>query len=77
MNAFDVTLDGIRYHLEPAPEGGYVASIPDLPGCLSEGESFEETLTNIQEALVLYVEGCLGEGLPIPERYRALLAQAP
>ncbi|MDI6883266.1 MAG: type II toxin-antitoxin system HicB family antitoxin [Patescibacteria group bacterium] len=42
---------------EPDKEkGGYTVSIPSLPGCISEGETFEEALKNIQEAAILYLE---------------------
>ncbi|MBI5729192.1 MAG: type II toxin-antitoxin system HicB family antitoxin [Candidatus Magasanikbacteria bacterium] len=36
--------------------GGYSVSIPALPGCISEGDTFEEALANIREAAQLYVE---------------------
>jgi len=36
--------------------GGFTVTIPSLPGCISEGDSFEEALENIQEAASLYVE---------------------
>jgi len=36
--------------------GGFTVTIPSLPGCISEGDSFEEALQNIQEAASLYVE---------------------
>ena len=36
--------------------GGYVAFVPALPGCISEGDSREEALRNIQEAIELYLE---------------------
>ena len=42
--------------LEPQAEGGYTAFVPKLPGCVSEGETYEETLANIREALELYLE---------------------
>jgi predicted RNase H-like HicB family nuclease len=42
--------------LEPAEEGGYVVYVPSLPGCISEGDSKEEALTNIKEAIELYLE---------------------
>jgi predicted RNase H-like HicB family nuclease len=42
--------------IEPAEEGGYTAYVPKLPGCVSEGETYEETLANIKEALTLYLE---------------------
>jgi len=42
--------------LEPAEEGGFIAYIPSLPGCISEGDTREEALKNIKEALELYIE---------------------
>ncbi len=53
--------------LERERDGGYVASVPALPGCVSEGRSREETLANIQEAIELYIEDCRLSGDPIPE----------
>ena len=38
-----------------AEEGGYWAEVPSIPGCATQGESFEELLTNLYEA----IEGCL------------------
>ena len=37
-------------------EGGYSAFVPDLPGCVSQGETFEESKKNIKEAIELYLE---------------------
>lgn len=45
-----------RVILEPSEEGGYTALVPALPGCLSEGDTREEALRNIREAIELYVE---------------------
>ena len=42
--------------LEPAEEGGYTIYVPSLPGCISEGDSKEEALENIKEAIELYLE---------------------
>jgi len=42
--------------LEPSDEGGYTATVPALPGCISEGDSREEALSNIREAIELYLE---------------------
>ena len=42
--------------LEPSEEGGFTVSVPSLPGCLSEGETMEEALANIREAIELYLE---------------------
>ena len=52
--------------LEPADEGGYVVSCPALPGCISQGESLEETLENIKEAILLVIEVLQEENEPIP-----------
>jgi len=46
----------IKVLLEPSDEGGYTVSVPSLPGCISEGETIEEALENIQEAIELYLE---------------------
>jgi predicted RNase H-like HicB family nuclease len=42
--------------LEPSEEGGFTASVPSLPGCISEGETREDALRNIREAIELYLE---------------------
>ena len=42
--------------LEPSEEGGFTVSVPSLPGCISEGETREEALRNISEAIELYLE---------------------
>ena len=43
--------------LEPAEEGGYTVSVPALEGCFSEGDTEEEALENIKEAIICYLEG--------------------
>ncbi len=57
---------------EPAPEGGYVATVPALPGCHTQGDSFEEAETNVREAIELYVETLLSHGEDIPREDGAL-----
>ena len=42
--------------LEKQDEGGYTVYVPNLPGCISEGETKEEAIENIKEAISLYVE---------------------
>jgi predicted RNase H-like HicB family nuclease len=44
----------------------YGASVPDLPGCVAAGETLEEAIQLIQEAIGLHLEGLRAEGLPIP-----------
>ena len=46
----------LKVILEPSEEGGYTAVVPSLPGCISEGDTRAEVLTNIQEAIELYLE---------------------
>lgn len=46
----------LRIILEPSEEGGFTATVPSLPGCISEGMSREEAIRNIQEAIDLYLE---------------------
>ncbi|MGH3546056.1 MAG: type II toxin-antitoxin system HicB family antitoxin [Mycobacteriales bacterium] len=49
MREFEVLLD-------PQPEGGYTVTVPALPGCISEGDTREEALKMIKEAIELYLE---------------------
>jgi predicted RNase H-like HicB family nuclease len=44
--------------LEEEADGGYVATVPALPGCVSQGDTREEALRNMQEAAELYIEDC-------------------
>ncbi len=46
----------LRIVLEPSEEGGFTATVPSLPGCISEGRDKEEALKNIREAINLYLE---------------------
>ena len=46
----------LRILLEPSEDGGYTVSVPSLPGCISEGETREDALANIREAIELYLE---------------------
>jgi predicted RNase H-like HicB family nuclease len=46
----------LRILLEPSDEGGYTAIVPSLPGCVSEGNTREEALANVEEAIQLYLE---------------------
>jgi predicted RNase H-like HicB family nuclease len=46
----------LKVILEPQEEGGYTVYVPSLPGCISQGETHEEALANIKEAIELYLE---------------------
>ncbi|MFH1482995.1 MAG: type II toxin-antitoxin system HicB family antitoxin [Chloroflexota bacterium] len=55
-----------RVILEPNELGGYTVAAPLLPGCISEGDTREEALANIKEAIELYLESLEADGEPIP-----------
>ena len=61
--------NGFSYSVfyEQAGEGGYVASVPSLPGCHTQGETIEETERNVKEAIALYLESLAAHGEAIPE----------
>lgn len=46
----------LKVVLEPSDEGGYTVYVPSLPGCISEGDTKDEALANIREAIDLYLE---------------------
>ena len=52
---------------EQALEGGYVAFVPALPGCHTQGQTLEETERNVKEAITLYLESLTAHGETIPE----------
>ncbi len=47
-------------------DGGYTVIVPTLPGCISEGDTLEEALTNIKEAIELHIESLQAHGEEIP-----------
>ena len=55
-----------RIEIEPDPDGGYVAWIKELPGCITYGETLEETLELLEEAKRLYIETALEDGRELP-----------
>jgi predicted RNase H-like HicB family nuclease len=52
--------------LEREADGGYVATVPALPGCVSQADSRDEGMRNIREAADLYIEDCIASGDPVP-----------
>lgn len=66
-----------RVVIEPLPPedgGGYFATVPDLPGCMSDGESPEEAVHNVQDAIASWIEVASAAGRPIPLPTRSLSA---
>jgi antitoxin HicB len=63
--------------IEPLPEdegGGFVALVPDLPGCMSDGETAEAALASVQDAVAAWIEEATALGRPIPPPSRHLTA---
>ena len=56
--------------------GGYVVEVPSLPGCYSQGETQEEAIANIREAIALHIESLIAHGEDVPEDVELILATA-
>jgi predicted RNase H-like HicB family nuclease len=74
-----VTHEALNYPLvvEPLPleeGGGFIAIVPDLPGCMSGGETPEEAVVNVRDAILCWIEAAedLGHAVPPPSRHLAL-----
>jgi len=52
--------------VEKGRESGYIAYAPALKGCVSQGETREQVIKNIKEAMEIYIEALLEDGLPVP-----------
>ena len=52
--------------LEPETDGGYHVFCPALPGCHSQGDSLDEAMANIREAIELYLESLAAHNEPVP-----------
>ena len=53
--------------IEKIKDSNYCASVPDLPGCVSTGDTLDEVKQNIREAIEFHLEGMREDGDPIPE----------
>lgn len=58
---------GYTVILEQEADGGYVVTVPALPGCVTQGDSRDEALRNIREAIELYIEDCVAAGEEVPK----------
>ncbi len=47
--------------------GGFVATVPDLPGCMSDGETPEDALAQVQDAIMAWIEEARALGRPVPK----------
>ena len=55
-----------RVLIQQDEDGMYVAEVPSLPGCISQGETREEAVTHVREAIAAYLESLQERGEPIP-----------
>ena len=65
-DTFTIVKEGVEIEFEVAEEGGYVVSVPELPGCLSEGDTFEEALAMIEDAMQGWLASAAKHGDPVP-----------
>jgi len=67
--------------LKREADGGYAATVPALPGCVSQGDTRDEVTRNIREAADLYIEDCIAAGDPVPteagREYLELVTSSP
>ena len=72
-------MSSLRYAvlIEPLPPedgGGFMAVVPDLPGCMSDGGTPEEALVNVRDAIETWIEAAhdMGHAIPVPARHAVL-----
>jgi predicted RNase H-like HicB family nuclease len=53
--------------------GGFIATVPDLPGCMSDGETPEEALANVRDAIAAWIEAAHDMGHAVPQPSRRLV----
>jgi len=66
---FHVIKAGVIYELRGEPEGGFTINVPVLPGCMSYGETFEEAMTMIADAMDLWIDFSREKGFDIPAMF--------
>ena len=72
MRTFQVIRSGIVFELQPEPEVGYTVTVPCLPGCISCGETFEEAMEMIKDAMEGWLSVAREEGVSIPDQLEAI-----
>lgn len=58
--------------LNPEPEGGFTATVPSLPGCITYGETVDEAMVMAEEAIVLYVDSLIAHHEKVPDETNML-----
>ena len=73
LGRFNIVRDDIVFEFDVAEEGGYVVAVPELPGCLSEGDTFEQAWEMIQDAMQGWLEVATMHGDHVPSKFQRLL----
>lgn len=60
--------------LSPEEGGGFLATVQDLPGCMSDGDSPQQAIVSVQDAIDSWIEAALEAGRPVPEPSQQLHA---
>ncbi|GAB4219654.1 MAG: hypothetical protein Fur009_6830 [Candidatus Microgenomates bacterium] len=60
---------------EPADEGGYVVYVPSLPGCVTQGDTFEEAVTMVKDAIKGYLEVLKEENQEVVEEKTSIITK--
>lgn len=68
------TIHQYTVFFESASEGGYVATVPALPGCMTQGETFEEAKKNIKDAIAGYIAVLREDGDAVPHEHEEHIA---
>jgi antitoxin HicB len=61
-----------KIHLLKEPEGGFMVTVPVLPGCITQGDDIDEAIDMAKEAIELYIEELKERGEPIPDNSNTL-----
>ena len=61
-----------RVLLNPEPEGGFTATVPSLPGCITYGETVDEAMLMAREAIELYIESLVAHDEKVPDESNTL-----
>ena len=69
VGVFHVIKSSILYELQQDEDGSFAINVPALPGCISVGDSIEEALAMIQEAMLLWLEVAREKGYSFPAQF--------
>lgn len=62
----DIMMRQVIIHPDPE-DGGWVAEVPSLPGCISQGDTKAQAIENIRDAIATWIEGASSVGMSVPD----------